>query len=252
METDNANTRYSNTLIFTSEDLSFFHMIVDELLAGLIANGEGGLQGDGGEALKRDLARTILASARPGKRDAASLKQLVMRARDCQRPRTARFELKLQCESPVSLQMVESVPRRPAWPNMPLGSRLDPRQANGKIASPSCIVGPSVRGEERVFTGRQGGFSSGYQPFPIVPAAPLTVGNPSPRIRQRRRSEPAAVAQNETLPGTVLPIARHLYWSVPRRGADRLRPVVDDTGWFGVAGRHLGSTLVLLGQRFNK
>ena len=36
--------------------------------------------------------------------------------------------------------------------------------------------------------------------FPIVPAAPLTVGNPSPPIRQRTRFEAAAVAQNETPP----------------------------------------------------
>ena len=81
IETANPNTRGLNTSVFSSEDLSFLQMIVDELLAGLIASGDNVVQGDGREALKRDLARTIFASARPGERDAASLKQLVMRSR---------------------------------------------------------------------------------------------------------------------------------------------------------------------------
>jgi hypothetical protein len=69
-----------------------------------------------------------------------------------------------------------------------------------KTTSARCIIGPSIWAKSEVFTGRQGGFSSGHQPFPIMRAAPLTVGNPSPRIRQRRRFEAAAVAQNETPP----------------------------------------------------
>ena len=81
IETANPNTRGLNTTVFSSEDLSFLQVIVDELLAGLIASGDSIIQGDGREALKRDLARAIFASARPGERDAASLKQLVMRSR---------------------------------------------------------------------------------------------------------------------------------------------------------------------------
>ena len=81
IETANPNTRGLNTSVFSSEDLSFLQMIVDELLAGLIASGDSIVQGGGREALKTDLARTIFASARPGERDAASLKQLVMRSR---------------------------------------------------------------------------------------------------------------------------------------------------------------------------
>ena len=81
IETANPNTRDLNTFVFSSEDLSFLQLIVYELLAGLIASGDYVAHGDGREALKRDLARTIFASARPGERDAASLKQLVMRSR---------------------------------------------------------------------------------------------------------------------------------------------------------------------------
>ena len=81
IEPANPNTRGLNTLVFSSEDLSFLQMMVDELLAGLIASGDNVIQGDGREALKRDLARRIFAIARPGERDAASLKQLVMRSR---------------------------------------------------------------------------------------------------------------------------------------------------------------------------
>jgi len=69
-----------------------------------------------------------------------------------------------------------------------------------KTTSARCIIGPSIRAKSEVFTGLQGGFSSGHQSFPIVPAAPLTVGNPSSRIRLRRRFEAAAVTQNETPP----------------------------------------------------
>jgi len=81
IEIANPNTRDLNTFVFSSEDLSFFQLIVEELLAGLIASGDYVAHGDGREALKRDLARAIFASARPGERDAASLKQLVMRSR---------------------------------------------------------------------------------------------------------------------------------------------------------------------------
>ena len=52
-------------------------LIVYKLLAGLIASGDYVAHGDGREALKRDLARTIFASARLDERDAASLKPLV-------------------------------------------------------------------------------------------------------------------------------------------------------------------------------
>ena len=81
IETANPNTRDLNASVFSSEALSFLQTTVDELLTGLLANGEGVLQGDGREALKRDLAKTMLAGARPGERDTASLKQLVMRSR---------------------------------------------------------------------------------------------------------------------------------------------------------------------------
>ena len=81
IETANPNTRGLNTSVFSSEDLSFLQMIVDELLAGLIASGDSVVQGDGREALKSDLARAIFASARPGERDAASLKRRVMGSR---------------------------------------------------------------------------------------------------------------------------------------------------------------------------
>ena len=81
IETANPNTRGLNTSVFSSEDLSFLQMIVDQLLASLIASGDNVVQGDGREAPKRDLARRIFASARPGERDAASLKQRVLRSR---------------------------------------------------------------------------------------------------------------------------------------------------------------------------
>ena len=81
IESANPNTRGLNTSVFSSEDLSFLQMIVDDLLAGLIASGDSIVQGGGREALKRDLARAIFASARPGERDAASLKRRVMGSR---------------------------------------------------------------------------------------------------------------------------------------------------------------------------
>ena len=81
IETANPNTRGINTSVFSSEGVSFLQMIVDQLLAGLIASGDNVVQGGGREALKTDLARTIFASARPGERDAASLKQRVLRSR---------------------------------------------------------------------------------------------------------------------------------------------------------------------------
>ena len=89
--TVNPNTSGLNTSVFSSEDLSFLQMLLDELLTGLIASGDDVVQGDGREALKRDLARTIFASARPGERDAASLKQLVMRSRIASGPRPPDF-----------------------------------------------------------------------------------------------------------------------------------------------------------------
>ena len=64
LETPNPNTSAINAYAFNSEDLSFLQMIVDELLVGLIESGDRVAQGESREALKRDLARAVFASAR--------------------------------------------------------------------------------------------------------------------------------------------------------------------------------------------
>lgn len=134
---------------------------------------------------------------------------------------------------------------------MPLSSRLDPRQAIGKNHLGTLHHRSVDLGEERSVhraPGRlqqrpsaiphyAGRAAYGRQPFPTHKAAK--------EVRSRCRGSKRNTA------GTVL-IARRLSWSVPRRGADCLRPVVDDRAWFGVAARHLGSTLVLRRQRFGK
>jgi hypothetical protein len=85
-EAVNQNTRGVNTSAFNSEDLSFLQVIVDELLAGLIESGDRAVQGSSREALKRDLAKAVFASARPGERDPASLKRRVMARIAARRP----------------------------------------------------------------------------------------------------------------------------------------------------------------------
>ena len=81
IETPNPNTRDIHSSAFSSEDLSFLQMIVDELLTGLIEGGDGVVQGASREALKSDLGRAVFASAHPGERDAAVLKVRVMGSR---------------------------------------------------------------------------------------------------------------------------------------------------------------------------
>ena len=76
IEAANLNTCGVGTSAFDSEDLSFLQVVVDELLAGIIAE-DSNVQGKSKEVLKRDLAKAVFASARPGERDAASLKRQV-------------------------------------------------------------------------------------------------------------------------------------------------------------------------------
>jgi len=76
IEAANLNTCGVGTSAFDSEDLSFLQVGVDELLAGIIAE-DSNVQGKSKEVLKRDLAKAVFASARPGERDAASLKRRV-------------------------------------------------------------------------------------------------------------------------------------------------------------------------------
>ena len=85
IETANPNTRDLAASAFTSEDLSFFEMIVDELLAGLIESGDDVVRGESRVALKTALARTLFANAFPGERDAAALKRRVMGSRNRRR-----------------------------------------------------------------------------------------------------------------------------------------------------------------------
>ena len=76
IEAANLNTCGVDTSAFDSEDLSFLQVVVDELLAAIIAEGSN-VQGKSKEVLKRDLAKAVFAIARPGERDAASLNRRV-------------------------------------------------------------------------------------------------------------------------------------------------------------------------------
>ena len=196
--------------------------------AGLIASGDNVVQGGGREALKTDLARPIFASARPGERDAASLKQLVMRSRIAS-GRRPQILVKLQCGSPPSLQMVRSVPRKAGVAEH--APSFAPSTSVRRTASrlSGYITGPSIRARSEGFTRRRGGFSSRHPPFPLCRPRRFTVVGPSPRVSQRRRSGATFRGSKRNAPGTFLPIAGHLYWSIEGVVIDRLR-----TSWLMV------------------
>ena len=81
IETANPNTRGLDASVFSSEDLSFLQVVVEELLEGLLSSGDYFVQGDSREALKKALAKAVFACAHPGERDAASLKRRVTPSR---------------------------------------------------------------------------------------------------------------------------------------------------------------------------
>jgi hypothetical protein len=74
------NTCGPNYSAYSPDDLGYLQAIVDELLTGLIESGDYAVRGDGKENLKRALTRALFAIARPGERDAVSLKRRTMRS----------------------------------------------------------------------------------------------------------------------------------------------------------------------------